>query len=207
MLKQVQHDNKLMADIFIAPKQTGPSINIFSTFSQNPKGISFEGQKEKESVILFLRSHSIRSLPSILITLFLIILPITIWSYVSNLGLNFLSSPIVSRFTTILILLYCLLVFTYIFTSFLHWFYNVFIATSQRVVEIDYSDIVIHDIVAADLTHIEKVNYAQAGFIQTLLNYGNLFIHTKGDGRNFEALYVPKPKEAAHIFEDLTGIK
>jgi hypothetical protein len=196
-----------MADIFIAPKQTGPHINIFSAFSQNPKGISFEGQKEKESVILFLRPHFIKNLSWIFITILLIILPIVIWSYMANLGLNFLSSPIVSRFTTIFILLYCLLIFTYVFTSFLHWFYNVFITTSQRIVEIDYSDIVIHNIVATDLTHVEKVNYAQTGFAQTLLNYGNLFIHTKGEERNFEALHVPKPKEAAHIFKDLAGIK
>jgi hypothetical protein len=196
-----------MADIFIAPKQTGPRINIFSTFSQNPKGISFEGQKEKESVILFLRSHFIKNMSWILITLLLIILPIVIWSYISNLGLNFLFSPIASRFTTVFILLYCLLVFTYVFTSFLHWFYNVFIITSQRIVEIDYSDIVIHDIVATDLTHVEKVNYIQAGFAQTLLNYGNLLVHTKGNERNFEALHVPKPKETAHILKNLAGIK
>jgi hypothetical protein len=196
-----------MTDVFVAPKQDKPRINILSSFSQNPKGISFEGQKEKETIALFLRSHFIKNLSWILITFVLIFLPIIILTSLSNFGLNFLSTPIASRFVTVFSLLYCLLVFSYVFTSFLHWFYNVFIITSQRIVEIDYSDIVIHDTSAASLTHVREVDYAQSGFVPTYFNYGNLFVRTMGDEKNFEVFSIPKPKEAAHVLKNLTGIK
>jgi hypothetical protein len=196
-----------MTDVFVAPKQDKPHINILSSFSQNPKNISFEGQKEKESIVLFLRSHFITNLSWILITIILIILPIIILTFISNLGLAFFSTPISSHFTTIFTLLYYLLVFSYVFTSFLHWFYNVFIITSQRIVEIDYSDIVIHDTAAASLNHIQEIDYAQSGFVPTFLNYGNLFVRTVGDEKNFEVFSIPKPKETVHVLKNLTGIK
>jgi membrane protein YdbS with pleckstrin-like domain len=195
-----------MADIFVAPKNKS-SVNILSTFSQNPKGISFQTQKEKESIILFLRAHFITNLSWIFITLILLVLPMVILAVLSNFGLDFLSTSIASRFTLVFILLYYLLVSSYVFICFLHWFYNVFIVTSERVIDIDYSDIVIHNIAVASLTHVQDVNYTQSGFISTFFDYGHLFIQTAGDERNFEAFSIPKPREASHIIGDLTGKK
>jgi len=205
-----------MADIFVASvneKQKTKTatkdlcMSAYSTFSQSPKGVSFQTQKEHESIILFLRSHFIINLPWIIVTLILISIPMAIAAFVSNLEMNFLSTKQVSNFTTIFTLLYYLLVSSYVFISFLHWFYNVFIVTSERIVDIDYSDIVIHNIAVASLSHVQDVNYTQSGFIPTFFNYGDLFVQTAGDERNFEAFSIPKPREATHIIGDLTGAK
>jgi hypothetical protein len=75
------------------------------------------------------------------------------------------------------------------------------------LIDIDYSDIVIHNIAVTSLTHAQDVNYTQSGFIPTFFNYGDLFIQTAGDERNFEAVSIPKPREATHIIGDLTGLK
>lgn len=197
-----------MADIFVAPKEDRrPYVHALSSFSQDPKDISFQTQKKNEKIILFLRSHPITNLSWILITLVLISLPTLILGFITNLGIDFLSTEIASRFTMIFTIFYYLLIFSYVFVSFLHWFYNVFIVTSERVVDIDYSDIVVHNIAVASLSHAQDVNYTQSGFIPTFFNYGDLFIQTAGDERNFEGYSVPKPREAAHIIGDLTGIK
>jgi len=194
-----------MKDIFVAPKQNKPHSHTFSTFSHYPKDVSFQTQKENESIILFLRSHLITNLSWIFIASILIMLPLIILILLSSFELDFLSTPAAGRFTVVFTLLYYLLIFSYVFLSFLRWFYNVFIVTSQRVVDIDYSDIVIHNIALTNLTHVQDVNYTQSGFIPTFFNYGDLFIQTAGDERNFEALSVPKPREATHIIGDLTG--
>lgn len=206
-----------MTDIFIAPKRnekeeiknksTEPFIHALSSFYQNPKGVSFQTQKEKESIILFLRSHFIVNLSWILIALILAVLPLIALTFSSSLGLNFLSSQPANRFTVVFTLFYYLLVFSYMFISFLHWFYNVFIVTSERIVDIDYSNIVVHNIAVASLSHIQDVNYTQSGFIPTFFNYGTLDVQTAGNEANFEALSVPKPREATHIVGDLTGLK
>lgn len=205
-----------MADIFVAPakekqktkaKIKDLSMPPLSSFYQNPIGVSFQTQKEKESIILFIRSHYITNLSWILITFILIVLPIIVLIFVSNFGIDFLSTQAATRFTVVFILFYYLLISSYVFISFLHWFYNVFIVTSERVVDIDYSDVVIHNIAVASLSHVQDVNYSQSGFIPTFFNYGNLFIQTAGEERNFEAFSVPRPREATHIIGDLTGIK
>ncbi len=201
-----------MADIFIASKHSATPNNsgntsAFSSFCQNPKGVHFQTQKPHETIILFLRSHFITNLSWILITIVLIVLPLIILTFLAGFGLDFLSVPPANRFTTIFTLFYYLLVFSYVFLSFLHWFYNVFIVTSERVVDIDYSDVVVHNIAVAPLSHVQDVNYTQSGFISTFFNYGDLFVQTAGDERNFEAYAIPKPRETTHIIGDLTGLK
>lgn len=206
-----------MTDIFVAPRQnetkknkyqTGePHMNPLSSFCQDPIDVHFQTQKTHETIILLLRSHFITNLSWILITIALTLLPLTILTLLSNFGFNFLSASPANRFTIVFILFYYLLVFSYVFVSFLHWFYNVFLVTSERVVDIDYSDVVVHNIAVASLSHVQDVNYTQSGFISTFFNYGDLFVQTAGNERNFEAFSIPKPREATHIIGDLTGIK
>ena len=201
-----------MKDIFVATKHDPPAggephMSVFSSFCHHPKGISFQAQKENETIILFLRSHFITNLPWMIAAVVLICLPIIIVSFSPLIKIDFLSTPVANHFTFVFILFYYLLVFSFVFVSFLHWFYNVFIVTSERVVDIDYSDVVVHNIALTSLSHIEDVNYTQSGFIPTFFHYGNLFVQTAGNERNFEAFSVPKLREATHIIGDLTEKK
>jgi membrane protein YdbS with pleckstrin-like domain len=215
-----------MNDIFVAPKHNktikkptlsphasipvpnySEDVGILSTFCRNPKGISFQTQKQHETIILFLRSHFITNISWIIISIILIILPIVFMLISPSFGLDFLSSPPASRFITIYILLYYLLISSYMFVSFLHWFYNVFIVTSERVVDIDYSDIVIHNIAVTSLSSVQDVHYTQSGFIPASFNYGHLFVQTAGSENNFEAYSIPRPREAVHIIGNLSGKK
>lgn len=203
-----------MNDIFVANlnekeirrnETSEPHMNTLSSFCQNPKGITFQTQKETETILLFLRSHFVTNALWIIASIILVCLPLIITIFLPLFKIDFLSSPAENRFAIVFIPFYYLLVFSYVFLNFLHWFYNVFIVTSQRVVDIDYSDVVVHNIAITTLSHIEDVNYTQSGFIPTFLHYGNLFVQTAGNERNFEAFSIPKPREATHIIGDLTG--
>lgn len=208
-----------MADIYVAPIQKGKKginppaggksieahMSIISSFSHNPKGISFKLQKGDESIILFLRPHFSTNLSWILFTIFLIFLPLIISMFLPILGINFFSSDIVVHFITVYIIFYYLIVFSYAFTSFLTWFYNIFIVTPDRIIDINYSDIVVHEVSETKLNQIEDVRYTQSGFIPTLFNYGDLFAQTAGELPNFEANSIPRPKEATDIIAGLLG--
>jgi len=205
-----------MTDIFVARTKNKESIiknkdqgesnmNILASFCKDPKGVSFQTQKHNETIILFLRAHFITNLYWIIISFVLIVIPLIIAIFSSVFNIRFFSDPLISHFTTVYVLFYYLIVFSFIFINFLHWFYNVFIVTSERVVDIDYSDIVIHNIAVTKLDHVQDVNYTQSGFIPTLFNYGNLFVQTAGTEINFEAPSIPKPREATHIIGDLIG--
>ncbi len=203
-----------MNDIFVAPKKIKelPSMlkhqshmNIFSSFTHHPKGVSFQTQHPSETILLFLRAHFITNLSWIIISIILVFIPLVISIFIAFFDIRILSSPTASNFTFIFVLFYYLIISSYIFINFLHWFYNVFIITNERVVDIDYSDIVYHNIAVTKLSHVQDVNYSQIGFIPTLFNYGNLFVQTAGTEINFEAVAVPKPREATNIIGDLIG--
>ena len=198
-----------MADIFVAPKHAVPNgsqnMNTLSSFCKNPKGISFQTQKPDEKIILFLRSHFITNLSWIIFSVILVFLPIIVILLLPLARIDLLSSSIAIRFTVIYILFYYLMVFSYLFISFLHWFYSVFMVTSQQVVDIDYSDIVIHHVAVTNLSQLQDAKYTQSGFISTFFNYGDIFVQTAGTQPNFQEPSVPKPREATHIIGDIIG--
>lgn len=182
-------------------------MHPLSSFSHYPKGITFQTQKKEEIIILFLRSHFLANLTWITISAILLFLPLVIALFLPNMQLGILNSAGISHYILVFVLFYYLIIFSYIFLSFLSWFYNVFIVTTERVLDIDYSDVVVHNMSETKLSHIEDVRYTQSGFIPSFLNYGNLFIQTAGTEMNFEAFSIPKPREATHIVSGLTEKK
>ncbi|HLC15428.1 MAG TPA: hypothetical protein VJL89_04295 [Thermodesulfovibrionia bacterium] len=202
-----------MPDIFVKPnnfnKEALPSsdsnrVRMFSAFITNPLGVSFVEQEPDEKVLLFLRRHFITNVPWIFITIVLIFIPLILFAFRINLQiLEALSLPI--RFTVVFTILYYLIVFSYTFINFITWFYNVLIITQKRIVDVDYSDIVIHNIAFTKLTHVQEVNYTQAGFIRSFFNFGDVFIQTAGPEINLEGLSVPQPRRAAQIIANLIG--
>lgn len=202
-----------MPDIFIKPdntkKETLPAadsnrVHMLSAFLTDPLGISFAEQASDEKILLFLRRHFITNLLWILITILLLFIPVLFFTFRSELQLlGTIDLP--WRFIVIFIIFYYILVFAYAFINFLSWFYNVFIVTQKRIVDIDYSNIIIHNVAFTKLSHVQDVNYSQVGFIRSLFNYGDVFAQTAGTEPNFDAHSVPQPRRAAHIIGDLIG--
>jgi len=209
-----------MKDIYVAPtqkdKKKNPQIvggineqhmNFLSAFSKDPEGISFQNQRGGEPIILFLRPHFLINTSWILFTILLIFLLPIITVLLPMSGINFLSSPIVMHFLPVYVIFYYFIVFSYAFTSFLTWFYNIFLVTPGRIIDINYFDIVIHEVSETKLNQIEDVHYDQTGFIPTLFNYGDIFAQTAGEQKNFEAYSVPRPKEATSVIASFIGGK
>lgn len=211
-----------MPDIFVAPNNKANNkktdfntlhasvtrdsthSHMFASFCQNPEGFTFQTQKPNEVILLFLRRHFITNLPWILTAIIFSLIPIVFIVLSSRFPL-LTAIQIPRQFATILILFYYLILFSYVFINFLTWFYNVFLVTNERIVDVDYSNIVVHNVAETRVGQVEDVHYTQSGFIRTLLNFGDVFIQTAGAERVFEALAVPKPREAANIIASLIG--
>lgn len=180
-------------------------MSAFSAFCQNPLGITFQNQDQDEVVLLFLRKSFITNFSLILTTVLLILLPFLL-KMVFRIDAVISLFPFISdRLGIIVILFYYLAVFSYFFIGFITWFYNIFIVTNKKVVDVDYADLVYHNVAITKLSHVQDVNYTQSGFIRSLFNYGDLFVQTAADEKNFEAPGVPQPERAANIIGDLIG--
>ncbi len=175
----------------------------FASFCDHPEGIFFENQEANEEVLLFLRRHFITNIPWIATTIILLILP-PLLIFVIQFLPTFLSS-LPPEFGTILLYIYYLLVFNFAFMEFVTWYFNISLVTQKRIVDIDFSDLLYHDVAITKLSLVEDTNYNQIGFIRSLFNYGDVFVQTAGEKLHFDFLAVPKPRKVIDIIQSLIG--
>lgn len=178
----------------------------FAAYCTHPKGIHFKSQENGEKVLLLLRRHLITNVPWLVTTLLLILLPLVLNIFAFPLQDN-LPFNLPSQFLTILIIFYYLAVFAYGFVSLITWFYNVSLVTTQRIVDVDFSDIIYHNVAATKLTLVQDVDYTQAGVIRAVFNFGDVFVQTASSSPNFDFLAVPKPGQVVNLLESLIGKK
>lgn len=183
------------------------SAGMFSSYKEHPGNVTFQTQEDDEEILLFLRRHLITNLPWILTSLILMLLPLlflvinVLMPFVNLFPGFFLST----NYWVIIILSYYLVIFAFIFARFIDWFYNISIVTQRRIVDIDYSNLISHDLAITKVELVEDVRYTQMGFVQSLFNYGDVFIQTAGKHENFDFHKIPKPAIATAIIEDLIG--
>lgn len=196
-----------MPDVFVKHKNTKtpqPHDHPFATFCSHPQ-ITFQNQDPDEKILLLLRRHFITNVPWIFFSLFFISIPIVINLFGGDFQ-SFLSFIPLNYFL-VSIAFYYLLILSYILVNLMLWFYNIFLVTQKRIVDVDFSDIVYHNVAMTKLSLIEDVNYTQTGFLPSFFNYGNLFVQTAGEEKNFDAYAVPKPGDATEIIQNLIGGK
>jgi hypothetical protein len=211
-----------MPDLFVPEKETATApaptktqqasspdeshIHAFSSFCVDPVGTSFETQEDGEQILLFLRSHFITNVPWIITAVFFIVFPLIIQQILTfNPFLLPMFAFISPSFLFILLGIYYLLIFSFVFISFITWFYNIGLITNIRVIDIDFSDLVYHDVAVTKLNIIEDVRYTQTGFVRSLFNYGDVFVETAGNTDDFDFLAVPKPAQVVNIIQNLIG--
>lgn len=180
----------------------------FATYCAHPKNVWFKDQESDEDILLLLRKHHVTNIPWIIFTFLLLTIPPLIFAFFnSSIGQPFVPPPTVIpvRYIIVLTLFYYLVVFGYAIVSFMTWFYNVSLVTNKRVVDIDFSDVIYHNVAATKIILIQDVDYTQSGFIRTFFNYGDVFVQTASDSPNFDFLAVPKPGQVVNLLESLIG--
>ncbi|MDD4995632.1 MAG: PH domain-containing protein [Patescibacteria group bacterium] len=79
------------------------------------------------------------------------------------------------------------------------WYYNVFVVTDQRVIDIDQRGFFDRTVSVAPYQNIQDVSYRIHGVCQTVLRYGNVLIQTASTTANLEVRKVRHP----HVLQEL----
>lgn len=175
------------------PGHTHGSMGAFSLY---PDHIDFETREKGEDIILLLRAHPIVNVKWILIASLMFVTP----SIVSTSGL-FTNLP--GGVGTMVVLAWYLLSMAYSLENFLNWYFNVYFVTTQRIIDVDFHNLIYKQVSDANLDRIEDVTYTMGGVVRTIFNYGNIYIQTAGEVTQFEFLGVPSPDKVAKILQDL----
>lgn len=197
-----------MPDIFTSKKVNNPikkplykelpmqERRPLSSFLMRPYGVSFETREDEEQIILFLRKHFVTNIPWIFTSIVMFLTPMIVTSF------GVLDS-IPSNFKFVFIMIWYLISMAYTLESFITWFFNVYIITDERIVDVDFYNLTYKEVSDANLDKIEDVTYKMGGVIRTLFNYGDVLIQTAAEVTNFDFLAVPYPDKVVKVLQDL----
>jgi hypothetical protein len=168
--------------------------NLFGSFDETPRGIDFETQHPEEKVLLVLRKHPITNLRWMLTTVFMVFAPVILSIFPL---LDFLPG----NFQFIAILGWYLITTAFALQNFLTWFFNVDIITDERIVDIEFYNLLYKQVSDAQTDRIQDVTYKMGGAFRSIFNYGDVFVQTAGEVPNFEFLAVPNPDKIAGLLQ------
>lgn len=154
--------------------------------------------------MLFLRRHLITNLPWILKALLFMSVPI-IFEILNNYGLISITFLTTTQQIIIGGFYYFAVFSAYIFVNYITWFYNISLVTNERVVDIDFSNIVFEDVSATKLSQVEDVHYSQVGLSRSVFDYGDVLVQTAATTNEFQFNSVPHPEKIIKIINDLIG--
>ncbi len=196
-----------MSDLYVAGKEEQKKIDDleldlpaqkgrFSSVNVFPSGVRFETQEEGENIVLLLRMHWVTNIPWIFLSIIFLLVPLVLSSF-----------PIISflpwRFQIMSLIIWYLLVTAFIFERFLVWFFNVYIITDQRIVDVDFYNLLYKEVSDAQLEKIQDVTYKMGGVVRILFDFGDVFIQTAGTEPNFDFLAVANPSRVVSVLEKL----
>ncbi len=157
----------------------------------------FMSQQEDEEIVLLLRAHPITNVGWVLIVILTLIIP----SVILGTGV-FAAVP--GKFVLVGKLVWYLVTLMYAMERFLFWYYSIFIVTNERLVDIDFYNLMHRVVTYANLNHIEEPASVVGGFIRSLFQYGNVWVTTASEKPTVEALRVPYPDKVVDIISRLS---
>lgn len=180
-------------------------MSPLTAFAVNPTGVRFETQESEEQVVLFLRQHFIVNIPWIVLTGILLFIPPVLFPIMIG------GFPLMLPVPYLLIgsLSWYLATVGFALVSFLHWFFNIYIVTNERVIDIDFQYLLFKRFSQAELERIQDISYTAGGIFATVFHYGNVYVQTAGEVPNLEFLAVPRPDKVVekirNLMENLPG--
>ena len=203
-----------MVDIFVAPKNEAEAITeaatplapeprggSLSAFLVYPENVRFQTQQDDEQIIFLLRKHWITNISWIVFVLILIALP---FLFLPILRQSIFISSLPDSYVLIGFLGWYLVVFGFSLVKFLVWYFNIYLVTDERIVDVDFYNLLYKKLSSCRISKIQDVTFKLGGVIRSLFDFGDIFIQTAGTENNFEFEAVPHPEEVVRKIGDLS---
>jgi len=163
-------------------------------------------QRNDEIVFVLSRKHFIDYLPFALILVALTVIPMGALLIGIIPFTEFLvSSSVQTRDIIILAFMAYYVILAGVFiTSWVSFYFYIFVVTSERVVEIQQRGLFNREFNELDFQQIEDISSMTTGFLNTFFNVGDIKIQTAGKVAYFSIERVWRPQLAVEIIHSLT---
>ncbi|MBI3384832.1 PH domain-containing protein [Candidatus Gottesmanbacteria bacterium] len=169
-------------------------------YMANPVDMHFESQEEKEEICLLLRRHPITNMPWIVGALVMLFAPLAVFPILSFLNPL---PDLTARYQLIFTLFWYTITFSVVLVNYLEWYFNVYFVTNQRIIDVDFNNLVHRELSSTRVAKIQDVTYKVNGVIRSIIDYGDVFIQTAGTEENFIFEAVPQPQEVVKQIGEL----
>jgi hypothetical protein len=160
-------------------------------------GKRFLNEEQDEETVLLLRAHPITNAKWMLTAIVMLVVP----GLLETIGVF---SGIPGKFVFMGKLTWYLMTMGFAFEKFLNWYYSVFIVTNERVVDMDFLNLLYREVTFINLNHIEQPQMTSGGFIRSFFKIGDVTVSTAAEESGACALGVPHPDKVVSIISELS---
>lgn len=161
-------------------------------------------RKSHEKILHVIRRHWITYIPTVLLYIFLGLLPIAIyWVLIQN-------NPTLIDDEQLRVLLiigwsaYELAVALFFYTSFLIYYLDLLIVTNKRLIVVQQHNLFSRSVSELDIYKVQDITSEVHGVIPTMFNYGTVHIQTASEVDHFKFEAVARPHDLRRELMDLT---
>lgn len=176
-------------------------MSPLTSFAVSPDGVRFETQEKEERVVLFLRQHLITLFGPTALVVFMAFAPLLLFPFLSR----FLPLPIDIPVSYVVVgtAFWYVVTFGLGLMSFLRWFFNIYIVTDKRIVDIDFLHLLYKEFSEARLERIQDISFKSGGLLAAFFDYGDANVQTAGEMPNIEFVAVPRPAKVVETISEL----
>ncbi len=174
---------------------------LLSSFIKKPENAHYDGEDSDEKIVYLFRGSFLINLNWIFIATAMLIVPFVASLFYEQAQLAG-TQTITPQFALILTIFWYLMIFGVSLHSFLLWFFNAYIVSDKKVVDIDFRGLLNKRISEAAIRNIEDVTSSVSGTANVIFNYGDVLIQTAGETREIEFENVSNPSKIRDIISD-----
>ena len=152
----------------------------------------FPGQLPEETTFRVLHRHWF-NIASHFIVLACLCLGVVIFSLVAPILLALANITLIPGLIPFLVTTSLLFLWVYAFLIWIDYYFDVWIITNERVLNIEQKGLFMRSVSEVSLERVQDVTTKTEGFLPTILGYGDLFIQTAGEERQFHFRNIANP--------------
>lgn len=154
----------------------------------------FPGQLPDEVIFTVLHRHWF-NIFSHFVIIILFFLAALFFFFFGPVVFDLLGVNVGAAFVPFLTTLTLLFLWVYAFFIWIDYYFDVWIITNERLLNIEQKGLFTRDISEVRLARIQDIKTSVKGFFPTVLNYGDIFVQTAGEEKNFHFRNVGDPDE------------
>ncbi len=161
---------------------------LFKLFSDTH--YTFEGKKEGEEVLLFLRQHWFVLLNKMTLVLVGALLPFLVFVMFGEVLVQY---ELVMGYVLLWAIFYMMLWYI-LFYHLTMYILDTWIVTNYRIVDSKQIGFFSREVAELNLLNIQDVSFHMKGAVATMMNYGDLDVQSAGADKKFLFLAIPNPQ-------------